>query len=130
MRTSAAQQAIGIIDHGGRGLMTVAPQDRKPVKAGPLARIVLHLKALRCSDEPTVTQCEERVPNSDSRRASRIGKRHPGLFAALRPGLGLSPGLAVAADGYRGRGAVVSPMDSAPALAHGPRLLVTSPVPA
>lgn len=110
--------------------MTVAPQDRKPVKAGPLARIVLHFKALRCSDEPTATKREERVSNSNSRRARRIGKRHPGLFAALRPGLGLSPGLAVATDGYRSRGVVVSAMDGAPALASRPRLLVAVPVPA
>src|SRR6185369_13636787 len=115
--------------------MTVAPQDRKPqdrkpVKAGPLARIVLHFKALRCSDEPTATKREERVSNSDSRRPRRIGQRHPGLFAALRPGFGLSPGLAVATDGYRSRSVVVSAMDSAPALAGRPRLLVTSPVPA
>jgi exopolysaccharide biosynthesis WecB/TagA/CpsF family protein len=106
--------------------MTVAPQDRKPAKAGPLAWIVLHLKASRCSDEPTATKPEERVSNSDSRRGRRIGRRHPGLFSAFRPGFRLSPSLAMATDGYRGRGVVVSAMDSAPALAGRPRLLVTS----
>src|SRR5262245_54682093 len=109
--------------------MTVAPEDRKrdrkPVKAGPLARIMLHLKGLRCSDEPTVTRREERVPDSDSRRARRIGKRHAGLFAALRPGLGLPRGVAVATDGVRRRGVVLSAMDSAPVLADRSRLLVT-----
>jgi len=109
--------------------MTVAPQDRKPVKTGPLARIVLHLKALRCSDEHTATRREDRVPNSDSRRARRVGKRHFGLFAPLRPGIGLSPSFALAVDGYRGRGALISAMDSTPVLADRPRVFVNSSVP-
>src|SRR5262249_55049919 len=52
--------------------------------------------------------------------------RHAGLFSAFRPGFRLSPGFALATDGYRGRDVVVSAMDSAPALAARPRLLVTS----
>src|SRR5262245_18697487 len=106
-------------------MIIVVPRDHNSINVDLLARIVLHLKTLRCRDELKAATSKEPVPNGDSRHKRRIGAGLVELYASRWSDPQLCPRVAVASDGYRGRGFIVGAMDSWPALADRPRLLVT-----
>jgi exopolysaccharide biosynthesis WecB/TagA/CpsF family protein len=103
----------------------VVPRDHNSISVDLLARIVLHLKTLRCRGEREAATSGQPVPNGDSRRKRRFGAGLAEPLTSRQSRPQPYPRVVVANHGHRGRGFIVSTMGSWPALADRPRLLVT-----